>query len=205
MKFDSNGITLAWNKSPMENNKEHQILLDFIHSQDGVTQEYPLLRHINDQHAEFFEPLGLSPSLFKKHFYLFHQLHLLNTSLLEKNLRLIISPLEIRICPVTGSGQGISETDVLKSFYLDANNLNMTDEEVNEMQKKFWEKYFALDKKAEAIKVLGLEKEENLDKRLLKRRFNELAQKHHPDKGGDSEQFHKIQDAYESLKQLVKS
>lgn len=182
---------------------ENQILLDFIHSQEGVTQEYPLLRHLSDNHPDFFEPLGTSPSLFKKHFYLFHQLHLLNEKLLDKNLRLIISPLEIRICPITDASQAISETDLLKDFYLDENNLGLSDQEVNDMQKKFWEKYLALDKKAEAISVLGLENEENLDRNVLKRKFNELAQKHHPDKGGDSERFLQVQEAYQSLKHLV--
>lgn len=181
----------------------HQILLDFIHSQDGVTQEYPLLRYLDEHHSSFFDEIGSSPSLFKKHFYLFHQLHLLNQSLLEKGLRLIISPLEIRICGISDAGQSISETDVLKDFYLNEENLNMSDEEVNLMQKKFWEKYLALDQKAEAIQILGLENVAELTISELKKKFNILAQEHHPDKGGDEESFIRIKEAYQTLKALL--
>ena len=187
----------------MDKLTEQQILLDFINENDGVTQEYPMLRHINDFHPEFFESLGTEPSLFKKHFFLFHQLHLLNDQLLDRNLRLIISPLEIRLCPIAQSGQAVSETDVLKDFYLNQENLYLSDEAVTDMQKKFWQKYLALDKKAEAIQVLGLQNESSLDKNIVKKRFNELAQKHHPDKGGESDKFQQIQEAYQSLKQLL--
>ncbi|MCW8878496.1 MAG: DnaJ domain-containing protein [Kangiellaceae bacterium] len=182
---------------------DEDILLDFINAKDGVTQEYPLLRHLEDNHPDFFKPLGHSPSLFKKHFYLFHKLYLLNQRLVQNKLRLTISPLEIRLCSIGKEGDAIGETDALMEFYLNQDNLNLSEEAVADMQKKFWEKYLALDKKAEAIKVLGLEGEESLDRFKLKKRFNELAQKTHPDKGGDEKQFVLLKQAYESLKQIV--
>lgn len=45
--------------------------------------------------------------------------------------------------------------------------------------------------------ILGVSKEASDDE--IKRSFRELARKHHPDKGGDKEQFQKIQEAYEVL------
>ena len=183
--------------------QDDDILLDFINAKDGVTQEYPLLQHIQDKHPEFFESLGTSPTLFKKHFYLFHKLYLLNQKLLNKSLRLIISPLEIRLCPIGKESDSLAETDVLMEFYLNRDNLELSEEAVADMQRKFWEKFLALDKKTEAIKILGLEGEESLDRFRLKKRFNELAQQLHPDKGGDENEFIQLKQAYETLKQIL--
>ncbi len=181
---------------------DYQFLIDFINAKDGVTQEFPLLRHINDVHPEFFESLGFEPDLFKKHFFLFHHLHKLNAQLLDQNLRLIISPLEIRLCPISEAGQAVGETDLLKDFYLEESNFHLSEEEVNDMQRKFWQKYLALDKKAHALRIMALEGETQLDKRLLKKRYNELAQKYHPDKGGDEARFIQLKEAYQCLRQL---
>ncbi|WP_196140332.1 DNA-J related domain-containing protein [Aliikangiella sp. G2MR2-5] len=181
-----------------------ELLLDYINQNDGVTQEYPLLRHLEESHPEFFAPLGIEPSLFKRHFYLFHQLYKLNNRLLEKRLRLIISPLEIRLCSIAEAGQSIAETDALAEFYLDRKNLELSASEVAEMQKKFWEKYLAIDKKAVAIRTLGLTKYEELDRKLVKRQYSKLAQSYHPDKGGDEAEFQKIKEAYETLMILFK-
>ncbi len=183
--------------------KTNTPLLDYISAQSDGTQEYPLLKHLDENHPEFFEELGNKPSLFKKHFFLFHQLYLIKLELLENNQTLIISPLEIRLCQSSDAGKEMGETDALSGFYLNKKNLDLTEEEILQMQKKFWEKYLALDKKAEAIKILGLETYSELDQKTLKTRYSELAQKHHPDKGGDPTDFILIKQAYKDLKLLV--
>jgi len=51
----------------------------------------------------------------------------------------------------------------------------------------------------EALVVLGLDKEQDLDTNKVKVAYRKLAMKHHPDKGGDAEMFKRIAAAYESL------
>lgn len=41
---------------------------------------------------------------------------------------------------------------------------------------------------------------EDAPKTVIKRRYTELRSKHHPDKGGDAEKFHEVQQAYEESK-----
>jgi DnaJ-class molecular chaperone len=46
-------------------------------------------------------------------------------------------------------------------------------------------------------KVLGVDR--NADERTIKKSYFDLAKRHHPDKGGDAEEFKKIQKAYDVL------
>lgn len=48
---------------------------------------------------------------------------------------------------------------------------------------------------------LGLSEEESLDSGLVEKAYKSLRSFHHPDKGGNPEQFKKIQKAYETFKQ----
>ncbi|TQV72975.1 hypothetical protein FLL45_16055 [Aliikangiella marina] len=182
-----------------------KVIADYIFAQDGVTQEYPLLKHLEKEHPKFFETLGLRPSLYQKHFLLFHHLYRLSDEFAKKNLRLLISPLEIRVMAFQSdeSKKAVNETDGLRQFYTEIKNLDLSAEEIAEMQKVFWQKYLALDEKAKSIQILGLEGDSDLNILKVKKRFNELAQQHHPDKGGDSKHFMEIKNAYEQLKKLL--
>jgi len=177
------------------------LILDFI-VENGGCKEYQLISFINESCAEFFAPLKDSPSLFKKHFFLFNYLYNLNDQLLAKGQRLTISALDIRLVPVTNPRQELGHPDALCDFYLNEDNLNLSEQEVEKMMNGFWQKYLALDKKSESLKILGLEGEQNLTVLMLKRRYNELARRHHPDKGGNNAQFIVIKDAYRDLKSL---
>jgi len=181
---------------------KYQFLIDFILSSEEEVDEYFLLKHIEQSHADFFKPLGDSPPLYKKHFFLFHQLYQLRDELQKQDRGLVISGTKISICGRAKSSFEISKTDVLSEFYLNEDNLNLTDEEVSVMLNQFWQRYLAIDKKAEALRLLGLDNQQNLSLKVIKKRFNELAQKHHPDKGGDEKVFIKLKDAVTSLKYL---
>ena len=52
---------------------------------------------------------------------------------------------------------------------------------------------------SDALRTLGLRKGATPEE--IKRAYKRLAREHHPDKGGDSNEFIKIHDAYESLSQ----
>lgn len=180
-----------------------QFIIDFIHSSGDATSEYLLLQHIEKKHTVFFSTLGKNPSLFKKHFYLFHHLYKLRECMADTEQTLMISSVEIRICSKKApTSNEMSEVDGLKDFYLDIDNLYLTDQQIAEMLTSFWEKYFAIDKKAEAILLLGLEKKEHLDMSIIRNRFNQLAHQHHPDKGGKQEYFFELKKAYNTLKCL---
>jgi hypothetical protein len=178
-------------------------ILDYIKDNDGHTKEYELLNFIEEYHPDFFSPLGQRPSLFKQHFFLFNYLYKLNQQLQSQNAYLLISALEIRLCNINSESSEIGRTDALKAFYLNEENLKLSDEEITQMMQQFWEKYMALDKKADALKTLSLENEKELNKAVLKKRFNLLAKQHHPDKGGDKKSFIKIKQAYDELILLV--
>lgn len=178
-------------------------LLEIILSAGGSIKEYDLLKQLNDEYPAFFERLGDSPSLYKRHFLLFHSLYQLKAELVLKNQCLLVSALEIRISLRVENRQDLGECDPLQAFYLDWNNVHLSDSEINEMQRAFWEKYLAVDKKAAAIKTLQLDDVPVLTTKIVKSRFNELALQHHPDKGGNEDAFIAIKQAYECLRILV--
>jgi hypothetical protein len=182
---------------------ENRFLLDYLNANGNSVKEYQLLSYIKKEHAHFFSPLGDQPSLFKQHFFLFHQLHRLAEKLLDEGLALNISALEISCYKIDGFSTDVGQRDPLREFYLDSDNLELSDEDIRLMMKQFWEKYLAIDKKAEAIKVLCLQHEADLSADCLKRQFNRLAKQHHPDKGGCQTEFIKIKAAYDTLKVLL--
>ncbi len=187
---------------------KQQILLDYLkHSSLGF-KEYELMTELQEN-TNFFSELGRNTSLFKKHFFLFHHLYVLAESLKEQNLQLEISALSIKLHkkPLTSDLESEShvaeyrgEIVELHNFYLNSDNLNLPDNEVQDMLALFWKKYLALDKKMDAIKCFGLEETNNLSRSQIKKRYNQLASQHHPDKGGDKLEFMQIKEAYEQLK-----
>ena len=59
---------------------------------------------------------------------------------------------------------------------------------------------------SKARQVFNLSKEDlrAMDKKDLTRQFRKLAREHHPDKGGDHDEFVKINDAYQALLKKIK-
>ncbi|PHS13571.1 MAG: hypothetical protein COA86_17115 [Kangiella sp.] len=194
---------------------KQQILLGSLKLCPHGIKEYELMTDL-ENNFNFFSELGEKKSLFKKHFFLFHHLYLLAEALKEQSFELEISALSIKLCkkPLaseSGIEGHVSEYHVseykgeiveLENFYLNSDNLNLSDEEVQDMLALFWKKYLALDKKSDAIKCFGLEEHNNLSRSLIKKRYNQLASQHHPDKGGDKIKFMQIKEAYEQLKEL---
>jgi hypothetical protein len=103
----------------------------------------------------------------------------------------------------------------LKEYYLDWDNLAAeTAESINTMLDDFWQQFndanigvSSLSKK-EALAELGFKeqgvnKDDELDlpsKIMLKQRYRQLSNMHHPDKGGCPETFKKINLAYRALR-----
>ena len=177
--------------------------LELMHEHDNSIREYDLLKRIEDELPEFFAEDGDFSTLYRKHFWLFHQLYQLRERLIAKGLRLNIHTLGIELTPIGTQSSKIGEFDALSEFYLNLDNLELSESEVEAMQKKFWEKYLALEQMSDAIKLLQLTGVEPLTLDIVKSRYRELSQKHHPDKGGDAATFNEIKSAYQSLKKLL--
>ncbi|WP_444994815.1 DNA-J related domain-containing protein [Aliikangiella sp. IMCC44359] len=178
------------------------VIIEYLIAQECSVKEYLLLKYLEDKYPDFFHEIKDSSSLYKKHFFLFYHLYKINDQLLEYGWRIIMSPLMIELLPCGEKKGELGKSDELRKFYTNKDNLQLSESEIIEMQKAFWEKYLAIDQKAKALKVLGLESLESIDAATVKKRFNELAQKHHPDKGGEQDYFIELRDAYNHLKVL---
>lgn len=179
-----------------------KILLDYIESKGNSTSEYFILKHIQDHHPTFFQIQQTPLSFYQKHFFLFHELYKLRRGLRELGRTVSITALEIRIVEIQKDSKEMAEPDGLNTFYLDQNNLNIPEKEVENMLRNFWLRYSALDQKGKALTVLGLNDFVDLDLKAIKNRFNKLALEKHPDRGGKPSEFREIKQAYHQLKKI---
>jgi DnaJ-domain-containing protein 1 len=162
-------------------------LLDLLRAHPGGMSEFELIAALDDP-AINREALADTLSLFQTHFLLFHHLYRLQERLRrERAGRLEIHCLKIILHPFTpGSGQLPAGSDPLGDYYLDLDNLASTGkEEVEELLAAFWERFVGQDELSEALRTLGLE--DAADFPAIRRRYRELAMRHHPDRGGDTE------------------
>ena len=85
------------------------------------------------------------------------------------------------------------------TFFADLENFySASPESVAELMEGFWCQYDDYVSTAPALEVLGLR--EGASWQAIKARYRELASAHHPDKGGDTQQFIAIRSAFEQLK-----
>ena len=86
----------------------------------------------------------------------------------------------------------------LKSYYLDRSNLDTMDGTRLEMMMQGVYRYASnYDEVEDARRTLGLDRDFSIGR--LRRRFRYLSKRDHPDSGGDSERFNRIQKAYRRL------
>ena len=167
-------------------------------------KEYDLIQMLEQNGIEFpFDGVSNEVALFKKHFLVMNALYQLQNDLLEDGYFLTITSLEIKIDEIKDSSDSknlIDHTDMkLSEYYLDWDNYeNTSEQDVKDLLKGFWEKYFSQDKKAAALKILDLESDVSLPE--VKQVYRRLAAQHHPDKGGCHKRFIEIREAYEILK-----
>jgi len=181
---------------------KNKFILDYLRAHDGSSSEYSLLRHIQTVQPDFFNSLQENASLYKKHFYLINKLYQLSDSMKDYGEYIDISPVEIRILKLETAKNKLAELDPLREFYLEQENLNLSEKEVSDMLTQFWEKYLAIEEKAESIQILELQDEDVLSIGVIKKRFNQLALKLHPDKGGNQDDFDRLKKAYNSLRKI---
>jgi len=90
--------------------------------------------------------------------------------------------------------------NTLKPYYLDWNNNNKNTAEanVNKIFDSFWQRFASLDEQTMALRTLKLKADAS--RTDITRSYRELIARHHPDKGGDTETFIHIRQAYELLR-----
>jgi len=186
---------------------QHEIPIKaFLQSHPEGVSEYQLLKYLKTNVPHFFKDLEDETSLFYQHFWLFHQLYTLQIKWMERAnepLFLSISALEIKLSTNNSAKNEIGPFDAVRDFYLNRDNINLSPQEIQAMLSNFWQQFLALDKKSEALKILELEQETEITLPLLKKKYQLLAGRHHPDKGGDPNQFMAIKKAFKQLKGLV--
>jgi hypothetical protein len=164
----------------------------------GGVGEYELLEALRGE-----APLAALDSLglFKVHFLLFHHLYRLRQWLEGAGVgTLLIHCLEIRLVRLAPRPSlDLARPDPLAAYYLDLRELERaTEESVLELLASFWVRYGAWGHRAEALAALGLS--EGVTTAEIRGRYRELCLLHHPDRGGDPQEFLRIAGAMERLR-----
>jgi DnaJ-domain-containing protein 1 len=144
--------------------------------------------------------------LFRVHFLLFHHLHRLRRSLERQSIgTLEVHCLRIRLGAPASARHNADNLplgpDPLADYYIDLENLRRTSkEDVEELLRSFWRRYRVYGREEEALALLGLGVKATPAE--VRRRYRELALRHHPDRGGDPEHFSRLREAMEVLRAL---
>ena len=180
---------------------------DILERTPGGLSEYDLICRLQESGARF--PGGdasYEMLLFRKHFLVMNALYQLRASLLEeRSVYLHISPLLIRMQALAEPGSRALAEDHGESrvadYYLDWSNFeNTMHTDVRALLHDFWRRYYAVDRRSEALTTLGLGDDADWD--AVQQAYRRLAALHHPDRGGDTSRFVAIRTAYETLSLL---
>ena len=149
-------------------------------------------------------------ALFRLNWMMMNALYQLQLDFIEDGLLLTVSTLDIHLSilpPIDRNnthGEHALSHQPLRNYYLDWNNFSETTvEEVQAMLEGVWQDYISTDDQHKAYQSLGLEPNASL--RTIRITYRKLAHHYHPDKGGDSEKFMDVRQAYEILKKAKSS
>ncbi len=169
---------------------------------EGI-REYDLIISLDERFPALYPKPDLSDklTLFQHHFYLKHCLYVLQRQYYEGGLwTLDIDSITIIKRPIRQHETALPDQfDSVRDYYLDLANLNKeTQVSVENMISDFWNAMSKYQQLPDAHATLGLSgKETEAEK---KQQFRKLAQQHHPDKGGDEQEFIRIQQAWQQIK-----
>lgn len=162
---------------------------------------YDLIKTLSSEDIAFFDgrPLAEPQGLFQTNFVVMNALYQLAKSSFDYHYE--IHSLKICKHPKDSTKKEttteLSELDPLEAYYLDWNNFNQSEQEINELINQFWERMLVIDFEDQDLQTLDLSKPVTLAE--IKQQYRKLSQQHHPDKGGDAEYFVEIQQAYTRL------
>lgn len=143
-----------------------------------------------------------SDTLFCAHFLIHHLLYQIQQDWYEQQTALLeIDSKYIQKYPYTPSSQQslIKHQEPLRLYYLDLQHLmDMNHQQVDELLNQFWSRFLSYQQIDENLTCLGLTSGASLAD--IEQSYRKLAMQHHPDRGGDSQTFTQINQAYEQLK-----
>jgi len=152
--------------------------------------------------VSFSEPENLYPV----HFLLFHVLYRLRDRLSETGETLDLSPLCIRLAPLSEGGKSPrlpASVDSLRAFYLDLAGYRMPASAIQRMMDDFWDgrpgSTLQPEELIAAAHVLGFEQVPD-SFATVKQRFRRAVMQAHPDRGGDTESVQALNQAFATLR-----
>lgn len=182
-------------------------ILSILRDHPQGVGEFYILKNLREQVPELHH-LAEDPNLqlFRQHFLIMNALYQLQSSLWqEEKLSLSITAMHIRLIPnkdVTFSNSNEVNNSVdakLAAYYLDWNEYEKTDEsEVSRLLNSFYNGINNQGDRAAALEILHID-DKHPSKEEIKKQYRKLAHQAHPDRGGDTEQFISLRQAYECL------
>ncbi len=160
----------------------------------GLT-EHAILKHFRQSIAD---PLDL----YQAHFALFHALYRLQDTLREQQRAEVhIDPLCIALRPYVSGSDALQTSDPLREYYLDERNSVLTREQVVALLTGFRAVHHRAPhpQRSAALALLGLR--DPVDWPTIKRRYRQLAMRHHPDRGGCTKTLQALHEALHILRE----
>ena len=185
------------------------MLLTLLKEAEQSLSEYEIIQKLREQfddleHFQTQSTLGL----FQIHFLVMNALYQLQLDLLDDELYLTVSPLQIFLSASVNRNEQAVSLDgdtTLREYYLNWENFEATDQaSVDELLSGFWRSYTEYRAVGElpavdaACKLLNVSLDE--DWTSIRKSFQRLAHSCHPDRGGDAVKFIALREAYELLK-----
>lgn len=171
----------------------------------GLT-EYQLISWLREQQHQVFVQADLQEplSLFQTHFFLFHHLYRLRDALHAEQVgTLDIHTLSIRLHPWAAGTAGLCQQDPLRAYYLDLAHLANTDRAaVEALLNQSHARLHQQDTVRDALDTLGFnDPHEPPNAGQIRRQYRRQVSRHHPDRGGSTQQLQALNHAYDTLKQ----
>ncbi len=184
-------------------------LLHIIRAHPQGISEHALMKQLSTLGYDHFTP-SLDPlRLFQSHFLLFHILYRLADSWRAQGYgELQIHCLSIGFQTEQPSLAGLIQDDPIKRYYLDYQHyLSTQSEDVVTLLNQFWQG-FSSQADTQTLKnakqQLQLDPSATLTLTDINRQYRLLSQRHHPDRGGDTDTFQKINQSAQILRQHYK-
>jgi len=193
-----------------------------LEEQEKGFSEHQLLTLLQEPPHAFFAADAMRDPLllFQTHFLLFHCLYLLRNrwqknryasieisalSIKKIGITSLINTVDSATCSHGQTDQLLLNADPLAQYYLDWSHFSNTNsEDVDSLLDSFWKQVYqpqSTEDIQQALIIMELEAPVPLPQ--LKQQYRRLAQRFHPDKGGESEHFKKICQAFHQLRQSL--
>lgn len=171
-----------------------EVIRELLESAVEPCSEYELIQQLNDRGWTLPTKADDTLQIFNSHFLVFNALYQLQTEYWQHQRFLQISALAVVLhdkAVSEESSQQLSEfsaDQALREYYLDWSNLELvTEDSVSDLLDQFWQRFVKAEDEVKALGVLALEPPITFLE--VKQRYRSLAMLHHPDRGGDVEQF----------------